>query len=372
MTTSTPSGNTSSRRRSRTALPPAILACLTALCSAGALEAQSSISTAGDMKTAGRLVSTSPSGPPLQVSSNALVAGLNSDLLDGLDAASFALGSDLADIAGLVAALQSTIADQEELIARLHPKLVLYDGRFRAWVTFEQGGVSQPAEPVPVGSDARPSGYFYFTRPFYADVFVRMLDARPINSAWWVFAAPLTELAYTLTVLDTETGNARTYVNPAGSRLTFFDTSAFPDTGGFPLRTNPARSRAVDAGRSVVRTSGAGAASCVADTDTLCLVDQRFQIEATFEASEMTFVAHVNDDLALSHTGAFFFFDSQVIELLVKVVEKPGEFVINVGLLTDVEHTITVTDTCTGASVDYIDLGNFGDDTSFPNVPCTP
>lgn len=58
--------------------------------------------------------------------------------------------------------------------------------------------------------------------------------------------------------------------------------------------------------------------------------------------------------------------------LVGEVVEKPTPFEVAIGSLTDVEYTVTVTDTCTSALYESVDgsLDNFGDDTTFPNVPC--
>lgn len=48
----------------------------------------------GDIVTDGKLISTAPSGPPLEVASAGWVAGLNVDRVDGFDGDSFALAAD--------------------------------------------------------------------------------------------------------------------------------------------------------------------------------------------------------------------------------------------------------------------------------------
>jgi hypothetical protein len=358
-----------SHRHGKAPTAAAALALMSLLlpCLAFAQGTPSSITTSGDIESAGKLVSTTSAGPPLQVSSTAQVPNLNADLLDGLHAGSFALSADLADLENLVATQQDTIDAQQQLIARLHPKLVLHNSRFRAWVTFVDDGVQQPAEAVPVGM-ADLEGFFYFTRDFYVDVYVKVLDARPVSNRWWVFFAPLTDLEYTVNVLDTETGSLKSYPSPEGSRTSIFDTNAFFDSGGFPVKAPRGPEP------SGLRQASASLASCVSDAETLCLVSDRFQIRATFSTGPPASDAQVSGLVATSHSGAFGFFDTGNTDILVKVVEKPAAFEVNIGTLTNVQFTVTVTDTCTGTTEDYVNpLGsstNFGDTTTFPNTPC--
>jgi hypothetical protein len=328
-----------------------------------------SIAASGDIASGGKLVSTTTSGPPLEVSSSEQVVGLNADLLDGLHAGSFALDTELALLTDLVATQQDTIDAQQQLIARLHPKLLLHDGRFRAWVTFTDDGIPQPAEAVPLGISEE-EGFFYFTRDFYVDVYLKVLDGRLINDSWWVFAAPLTGLELTLTLLDTETGGVVSYPIPAGARTSILDTGAFPDLGGFPVKTprgpEPAAQRLVSA----------TGASCISDSETLCLVNDRFQVRATFEYPPDSPLsdAQVSAVIDTSHSGALWLFDSLAVDILVKVVQKPTFFEVNIGTLTNAEFTVTVTDTCTGTTEDYVNPAgsttNFGDAATFANTPC--
>jgi hypothetical protein len=331
---------------------------------AGGQGPPNSLATSGDIESGGKLVSTTTSGPPLQVSSSVQVGGLNADLLDGLHAASFALDGDLT-------ALQDLVAAQELLIARLHPKLVLHNGRFRAWITFVDDDVRQPAEAVPVGPDDS-RGFFYFTRDFYVDEYLEIVDARAVNGHWWVFAAPLTGLEYSLTVLDTETGAVKTYPSPAGSRTTVVDTSAFVDAGGFPVRAPRARQES----ETALRRATPSIASCTQDADTLCLIDNRFQIEVVFDPDGPTPPSNalVSTAFQTSHSGAFGMFAAALVQHVVKIVQKPTFFEVDIGVLTNVAFTVTVTDTCSGTSEDYVSpagsMTNFVDAITFPSSPC--
>lgn len=70
----------------------------------------------GDVVTDGKLISTTVSGPPLEVASATVVAGLNADRVDGFDGDAFALTSDTytkAEVEALVAA--AATADSRRL-----------------------------------------------------------------------------------------------------------------------------------------------------------------------------------------------------------------------------------------------------------------
>ncbi len=56
---------------------------------------------------------------------------------------------------------------------------------------------------------------------------VKVVDGRPFNGHYWVFAASLTNVEFTLTVTDISTGQTRMYRNGAGQQSTIADTAAF-------------------------------------------------------------------------------------------------------------------------------------------------
>ncbi|MFA6958984.1 MAG: trypsin-like peptidase domain-containing protein [Thermoanaerobaculia bacterium] len=74
-------------------------------------------------------------------------------------------------------------------------------------------------------------GYFAF--PVLAgnetdpQIFIKVLDGRPINNKWWVFYASLTDVEFTLTVTDTQTGVVKTYYQEPYTQKSANDTSAF-------------------------------------------------------------------------------------------------------------------------------------------------
>lgn len=74
-------------------------------------------------------------------------------------------------------------------------------------------------------------GYFAIPaltyNPSNPEVFVKVLDGRSLNGRFWVFYNGLTDLQFTLMIVDTFTGVTRTYNKDPGSACGGFDTSAF-------------------------------------------------------------------------------------------------------------------------------------------------
>ncbi len=106
--------------------------------------------------------------------------------------------------------------------------LCLAGDRFKVevdWLDFN--GNTGSAQVVPFGSDD--SGLLYFFDPDNWEMLVKVLDTcgSPFNT-FWVFAAATTNVEYTLTVTDTETGAVKEYVNPLGNpSAAITDTAAF-------------------------------------------------------------------------------------------------------------------------------------------------
>ena len=69
---------------------------------------------------------------------------------------------------------------------------------------------------------------FYFFTPANWELLVKVLDGCEFNDRYWVFAAAATDVEYTLTIKDTQTGTVREYFNPLGrSAAAITDTDAF-------------------------------------------------------------------------------------------------------------------------------------------------
>jgi len=98
-------------------------------------------------------------------------------------------------------------------------------GRFQATVTWEApDGRHGTGTPVAVASNT--TGYSFFS-PDNVDLTVKVLDGTAINGKYWVFYGSLTNVQFTLTVTDRETGAQKVYTNPQGQNTSGEDTAAF-------------------------------------------------------------------------------------------------------------------------------------------------
>jgi hypothetical protein len=105
--------------------------------------------------------------------------------------------------------------------------LCVQSGRFFVDVTFTdpRNGATGPGHAVDLTAD---TGAFWFFDHNNLELMIKVLDGRPVNGHFWVFFGALSDVAYTIRVTDTETGEQRTYVNPHGQLASRADTSAFP------------------------------------------------------------------------------------------------------------------------------------------------
>ncbi|HKI85464.1 MAG TPA: hypothetical protein VKA53_01840, partial [Thermoanaerobaculia bacterium] len=124
----------------------------------------------------------------------------------------------------VVTGLQETQAGDDLLLARYDlgalgctpdsTHLCLDGNRFQVsvnWTNYNTG-VSALATAVPFRDE---SGFFYFQDSANIEVMVKMHNACKGYGHYWFFSAATTDVAYTITVTDTETGLSETYSNPA-------------------------------------------------------------------------------------------------------------------------------------------------------------
>ncbi len=119
----------------------------------------------------------------------------------------------------------------------------------------------------------------------------------------------------------------------------------------------------------------AAAGHCSPGNLALCLAGQRFQVQVAwsnqFDGTNGVGHAVVGTD----STGYFYFTDPSNYELIVKILDFGTVFKVFYGELTDLQFTISVTDTHTGHLKKYTNTtGDCGgiDQTSFPAVAPTP
>jgi hypothetical protein len=98
-------------------------------------------------------------------------------------------------------------------------------GRFLVTISWSTtDGQSGQGTPVTLTGD---TGYFWFFNSANVEVVVKVLDGSAINGHFWVFYGALSNVAYTITVFDTQTQTSRTYTNQNGQMASHADTSAF-------------------------------------------------------------------------------------------------------------------------------------------------
>ena len=231
-------------------------------------------------------------------------------------------------MAGVTAADASCIAGPTTLC--------LNNQRFKVdvrWKDFD--GKSGLGQAVPLTSD---TGYFWFFASSNVELIVKVLDGRGLNGHFWVFFGALSNVEYTLTVTDAQTGMIKTYFNPSGRFASVGDTDAFA-AAGF-------------AGDALLKaTPVPQAVSTCAPTETsLCMNGGRFRVEVNWK----DFSGNTGTGKAVpltSDTGYFWFFGSDNVELVVKILDARGlnsKFWVFYGALSSVEYEMTVTDTLTG------------------------
>ena len=92
--------------------------------------------------------------------------------------------------------------------------LCLEGGRFAVRARWQTADGSGDATAWPLTRD---TGVYWFFGPNNVEMVIKVLDGCALNGHRWVFAGGLTDVAVTMTVLDSETGEEKTYENPAGT-----------------------------------------------------------------------------------------------------------------------------------------------------------
>ena len=233
-------------------------------------------------------------------------------------------------------------------------RLCLMGGKYQVSVTARDRLTNAPI-PGRAIREGNAFGYFSFPDvtgdPNFPEVFVKMADATaappPFGGHAWVFHSSLTDLDYTLTVLETETGRVRTYEAADSESL----TCGRADTSAFERDCAAAVSSSRTTGTSTTIGSGAD----------LSLLNGRFR--ATLQATDPR-TGRIAAGTAIARGDAFGYFslpaftgDPNYPEIFVKMADataQPGAsfWVFHTGL-TDLSYTLTVTDQATGAVRTY-------------------
>jgi hypothetical protein len=246
-------------------------------------------------------------------------------------------------------------AEQLDLVPS---RFAFQGGRFEVGVRWtDHTGQSGEGQGVALSDD---SGYVWFFNRDNVELMIKVLDGRPVNGHFWVFHAGLSEVAYTLTVTDTVTGAVKAYENPAGQLASRADTSAFPAAPAAAPPVSAAPAAAATAAKATA-DEPVGRGPC-ADPDGpglirpgLCL-GGRFEVEASWRDPSSGTSGIGRGGRLTEDSGYLWFFGADNVELVVKVLDGRGvngRFWVFYGALSDVEYTILVRDTATGAERTY-------------------
>ena len=271
---------------------------------------------------------------------------------------------------------------------RLHPPpcadteetLCLAAPRFSVRVDWRDfAGRTGSGHATPLTAD---TGYFWFFDDANVELTVKVVDGTAFNGHYWVYYGALSNVEYWITVEDTVTGDSKQYHNPLGQFGSFGDIEALPaesQTLGIPAAASALSPPPVLAGFAspapgpLARDAFGSSGTCIPSATSLCLLDGRFEVEAAWtDFSGHSGVANVQQ--LTPDTGYFWFFDEANVEVVAKLVDGSAynqHFWVYYGALSNVEYTLTVTDTVAGGPPKIYrnalgQFGSFGDIQAFP------
>ena len=266
--------------------------------------------------------------------------------------------------------------------------LCLHDERFQVTVDWKTDSLDGPAQAVPFGTSD--SGIFTFFDDDNWELLVKVLDGCGLNQRFWVFSAATTNVEYTLSVTDRLTGESTSYFNPANTVASAItDTDALrdacpglpgsrrPDGGaGSPSMSVPSNAAPSNAApsnaapsnavpskalSSAVSSISAGVATketCTPSATAACVGENgRFRVEAEWrDFDDNEGPGRSVDGVPSDSSALFYFFGENNWEVLFKVLDActfNDHFWFFAAATTNVEYTLRVTDTMTGAEVTY-------------------
>ncbi|HWN42550.1 MAG TPA: zinc-dependent metalloprotease family protein [Thermoanaerobaculia bacterium] len=216
--------------------------------------------------------------------------------------------------------------------------LCLLKNRFRVELFWEnQFNNTQGVGTAVPRSDA--AGFFSFGDSSNLELMVKLLNFGDVVK---VFYGQLTNLKFNLIVTDTHTGASKVYENTP-RECGGIDQAAFAGlSASLALATGPSMSGVK-----------AAAATCKKDKNTLCLLNNRFAVNVDWR-NPGNGTSGTGGAVPVSGvTGAFYFTDAGNLELMAKVIDYGDRIDFFYGTLSDLEYTITVTDTNTGQAKTY-------------------
>ena len=219
-------------------------------------------------------------------------------------------------------------------------RLCLLQGRFEVEAVWRGFAGASGLATAEAQSDA--SGFFRFADPDGVELAVKVIDAcgAPEFRNFWFFAAGLTNLEATLSVLDTVSFERRTYSSSLGAPFApIRDTAHFSACGSSPAEAS-------SAAPAFAPSITMGDAGCEDGGETLCLQEGRFEVTLDWAATSGPPTAARAQSLS-AETGYFTFFDAGNVEAVVRLIDGCSfndRYWLFAGGLTDVATRLRVHD----------------------------
>lgn len=190
------------------------------------------------------------------------------------------------------------------------------------------------------------AGFLYFSDPNNIELIVKVLD---FGDRVAFFYGQLTNLRFTLSVLDTRTGTTKTYTNTPGDCGALDNTMAASSAAIF------------ETGDSTVGEPGLLAqAACQSSATAVCLLGGRFRLELDWQNQFDSSSGQGKGKKLSDLTAAFSFTDPANLEVLVKTLDFGDHVLVLYGTLSNLAYTLRVTETTTGRVKTYVNApGNY-------------
>ncbi|HVE65023.1 MAG TPA: hypothetical protein VNC59_00465, partial [Thermoanaerobaculia bacterium] len=229
-------------------------------------------------------------------------------------------------------------------------RLCLLGGRFEVTVR-----ATDPRTARATAGSAIPQtdrfGYFslpdFTGDPLFPEIFVKMADATSLGGGFWTFHSGLTDVQYEMTITDTRTAAARVYRNDRSDPARLCGGA---DTAAFPAASTG------EGSHSEEKSARGLSRACTETAETICLLSGRFAVNLSATDPR---TGAAGPGRAIPRGDRFGYFslpsftgDATFPEVFVKMLDARalGGFfwTFHTGL-TDLQYTMTVTDTATGA-----------------------
>jgi hypothetical protein len=261
--------------------------------------------------------------------------------------------AELTNTCGAISSRQVTVT-----VEQATTNLFMLNRRFNVQVRYRNQFANPPSEGLLTGrsllsSQLSDTAIFWFDSPLVVELMVRVSDARPFDNAFHVYLGGLSDVEFFITVKDTVTGKTVEYHKEANKLVGQIDRKSFPAPANATLLQD-----GVDAlmHRATNAILGANA-----DTSTLRMLDRydvriHYRNQFASPAVEGYLLGRAITKVSSTETAVFYFENPESVEWMVRFSDvRPFANRVDFfhGGLSDVEFTVEVTDTRTGAQKSY-------------------